>query len=179
MTFELSLPTDPRFIDMLPPELGPGTEDFLGRLRGKLGELGCLECCSGFPLTFIKESADFGGSGTIVGNGLTLEGLTRFEFEKELPTGEIIRDDMVLAEGANGVIINIGRLSPGQTIDPDDVRQSVRAALLVGSKEAMNDFETLESRLRDPQLRERLGAFDAIGFAEFPLVARTNDPLIT
>jgi hypothetical protein len=144
----------------------------LKALGAKLEELGCPQCCSGEDLTFLKESTDFGGSGTIIGNGFKLERLTR------------LTDDLVLAEGVNGSGINIEKLRPGETIDDDnaqDFMQTASVALLVGRKEVMNDREALQSMLQSlsPQFGERLGSYDAIGFGEFPLVLRTNDPLIT
>lgn len=171
MNFAISLSTNSRFVGLIPvpdPILPP--EDpmasILKALGAKLDELGCPRCCSGFPLTFIKESGDFGGGDTIIGNEFKLKRVTR------------LNNDFVLAEGANGGVINIGEISPGETIDVEELApEAARIALLVGRKEVMKNFEALASTL--PQLKEKLGSFDAIGFAEFPLVARTNDPLIT
>ncbi len=175
MDFELSLSTNPRFSSRLPDSAPDPVASILEALKERVTELGCPECCSGFPLTFVKESADLEGGGTIIGNG--------FKLKKVMG----ITDDFVLAEGGNGVAINIGKLSPGETIDiesfarPND--EPVHAALLVGREGVMSRLETLEPSLRklaeSPQFREKLGSFDAIGFAEFPLVLRTNDPLIT
>jgi hypothetical protein len=176
MSFAISLSTNPSFVSQFPVSV-PGSvapdpvESILEALRTKLSELGCPECCSGFPLTFIKESADHGG-GTIIGNGYKLEQLTPLSHE------------LMLAEGGNGVIINIGELSPDQPIPL--TAKPARVALVVGSKELMNKGNQgfrLPEALGADAVRGRLGevinSFDAIGFVEFPLVLRTNDPLIT
>lgn len=171
MHFEIPLSTDSRSVGLIPaPDPVNPPEDpiasILKALGAKLGELGCPKCCSGEDLTFIKESEGFGG-GTIIGNGFKLERLTR------LP------GDLILAEGGNGGVINIGEIAPGGTVDAQAFVRPASAALVAGRKEVMNNFEALESLLSSPQFREKLSSFDAIGFAEFPLVLRTNDPLIT
>lgn len=172
MSFEISFTTNPRFIVGMPvPDPEP---DPLDRIRELLGdvtdELGCPKCCSGFPTMFVKESAEF-GSGTIIGNGYKLERLTK------------INDHLSLAEGANGGVINIGRLAAGETVPAEAVEARTSAALVVGSKEVMHDMEALQTQLaklaESPRWRENSRSFAAIGFAEFPLVLRTNDPLIT
>jgi hypothetical protein len=180
MDFEISLSTDSLVVNRLPDLAPDPVESILEALRSKVTELGCPNCCSGFPLTFVKESANFGGGGTIIGNGYKLEQLTR------------ITADLVLAEGGNGSGINIGELPIGQPSGAKEFMRPASAALLVGSKEAMKNIEALESMLRHPapdnpqldeqlssQLKEKLRSANAIGFGEFPLVLRTNDPLIT
>lgn len=171
MSFEISFTTDPRFIIEMPvPDPEPDPLDRIRQLLGGVaGGLGCPECCSGFPTVFVKESAEFGG-GTIIGNRYKLERLTK------------INDNLILAEGTGGVVINIGDLPDG-TFPAEAFETKATAALLVGSKEVMHNMEALQAQLgrlaESPRWQENSRSFAAIGFAEFPLVLRTNDPLIT
>jgi len=175
MGFEFSLSTNPRFSSRFSDSAPDAVESILEALKKNATELGHPQCYSACDMTFIKESADFGDS-AIIGNGFKLERVTRLD------------DNFVLAEGGNGVVINIGNISPGETIDVEThLRRGARAALLVSSKEVMSNFFAAEPGEKSPatklaenqQLKEMLASFDAIGFAEFPLVARTNDPLIS
>ncbi len=175
MDFELTLSTNPRFSSRFSASAPDPVVSILEALKRTVSDLGCPECCSGFPLIFVKESADFGGSGTIIGNGFKLERLTRLD------------DDLVLAEGVNGGVINVGRIRPGHTVFAEELVRPARVALMVGRKEVMDKFfaaepgakSPAENLAENPQLKEMLASFDAIGFAQFPLVARTNDPLIS